>query len=196
MTTARGGRRTRRRGECCGGRRSHGDCVDRSVVSVVRRDGLGKHSSISGPHPAADRRCEMARLGRPAWLLVDLLDRRAALVGLAVLCVVMSDCADSGPRAASVSRPALVPTATVGHFAHFPLPPGVPAPNRLTAGPDGALWFTAFDTAPGGRALFAPTIHDALVRLTTAGSFTAFPLPYAGGWPGGITAGPDGNVWF
>ncbi len=138
----------------------------------------------------------MARLGRPAWLLVDLLDRRAALVGLAVLCVVMSDCADSGPRAASVSRPALVPTATVGHFAHFPLPPGVPAPNRLTAGPDGALWFTAFDTAPGGRALFAPTIHDALVRLTTAGSFTAFPLPYAGGWPGGITAGPDGNVWF
>src|SRR5258708_12746075 len=156
-------------------------------MSVVRRDGPDEHSSISGPHPAADRRCEMARRGRPAWPLVGILDRLAALGVLAVLCVVMSACADSGPRAASVSRPALVPTATVGHFAHFPPPPGVPAPNRLTAGPDGALWFTAFDTAPGGRALFAPTIHDALLRLPPPVTFPPFPFPYPRARPRRIT---------
>ena len=33
-------------------------------------------------------------------------------------------------------------------------------------------------------------------RITTAGVITEFPISTAPSFPGGITAGPDGNVWF
>jgi virginiamycin B lyase len=32
--------------------------------------------------------------------------------------------------------------------------------------------------------------------ITTAGVVTEFPIPTAGSFPSGITAGPDGNLWF
>jgi virginiamycin B lyase len=49
----------------------------------------------------------------------------------------------------------------------------------ITAGPDGALWFTA----SGG-----------IGRMTTAGAVTVYPVPSYGG--DAITAGPDGALWF
>src|SRR5947207_255178 len=56
-----------------------------------------------------------------------------------------------------------------------------PAAGRaLTAGPDGALWFTA-----------GPQIG----RITTAGSATMFPIPDPG-QASGIARGSDGNLWF
>ena len=56
-------------------------------------------------------------------------------------------------------------------------------PKRLlygiTAGPDGAMWFTDFDSGVG--------------RMTTGGAVTQFSV---GGNPEGIVTGPDGNLWF
>src|SRR5256885_1213622 len=72
---------------------------------------------------------------------------------------------------------------------YFSRCPSAPKPNPLgepqfiTAGPDGNLWFTALS-------------GNAIGRITTAGSFTAFPIPTASSGPQGITAGPDGNMWF
>ena len=33
-------------------------------------------------------------------------------------------------------------------------------------------------------------------RITTAGVVTEYPVPTAGSYPGSITAGPDGALWF
>jgi streptogramin lyase len=56
------------------------------------------------------------------------------------------------------------------------------APTGITAGPDGALWFTAYGVVG---------------RITTAGAVTTYTLP--GNDPpftAGITMGPDGALWF
>jgi virginiamycin B lyase len=50
----------------------------------------------------------------------------------------------------------------------------------ITAGPDGALWYTG----------------AAITRLTTSGVFTSFPLTNANATPTAITTGPDGALWF
>lgn len=57
------------------------------------------------------------------------------------------------------------------------------SPNIITAGPDGALWFTASGNA--GR----------IGRITTSGSLSEYATLTSGG-PLGITAGPDGALWF
>src|SRR5262249_51560740 len=63
----------------------------------------------------------------------------------------------------------------------------------IAEGPDGNLWVTDRSTPPGGVAGgSAPAI--AMVDPTT-GVSTEFDLP-VGRLPFGITAGPDGNVWF
>lgn len=60
---------------------------------------------------------------------------------------------------------------------------GVGAAEDITAGPDGALWFT--DT--GG---------NAIGRMTLDGTATEFPIPTPTSFPQGLAAGPDGRVWF
>lgn len=58
----------------------------------------------------------------------------------------------------------------------------------ITAGPDGALWFTA--QAPDG-------VHDAIGQMTTSGVVTLFPLTTTNNWSSAhITRGPDGALWF
>jgi streptogramin lyase len=52
------------------------------------------------------------------------------------------------------------------------------APSSLTAGPEGAMWYT------GGRQIG---------RVSLDGNVTEFPLPGPGG--SSIVAGPDGNLW-
>ena len=59
--------------------------------------------------------------------------------------------------------------------------PGFSHPQRITAGPDGALWFTQGD--------------DAIGRITTTGKITVYTVPGISN-PQGITAGPDGALWF
>ncbi len=99
----------------------------------------------------------------------------------------------------------MTPSGVVTSFAlpQVSPPPGSPAgtadttpqPTAITAGPDGALWFTG--------------IPGEIGRITTAGVVAEFALPAvpppAGSKPGtastlvtatSITAGPDGAVWF
>jgi streptogramin lyase len=55
--------------------------------------------------------------------------------------------------------------------------------GRITAGPDGALWFTE-------------TVAGKIGRITTAGVLTEYAIPAANSYPYGITTGPDGALWF
>ena len=71
--------------------------------------------------------------------------------------------------------------ATVGTVTIHSLKPNS-RPNSITAGPDGALWFTN-------------TGHNQIGRITTAGVITTYTHPGING-PVGITAGPDGAMWF
>ena len=117
------------------------------------------------------------------------------LVLAAVLCAGISACSLPTSSVAR-SKPVPSPTSSFGHVALFPLSSGVPAPNRLVAGPDGAIWFTAFDLMPVEGMADGRPIHDAIVRMTSAGAFTLFPLPDEGVYPDGIIVGSDGNLWF
>jgi len=62
----------------------------------------------------------------------------------------------------------------------YPLPAGS-GPSGITAGPDGALWFTA---------------GNSIGRITTAGDITTYPVPSSTNGLVGITAGPDNALWF
>ena len=56
-------------------------------------------------------------------------------------------------------------------------------PFGITAGPDGALWFTEF-------------ANNTIGRISTTGVISEYPIPTIGAGPYGITAGPDGALWF
>jgi virginiamycin B lyase len=72
---------------------------------------------------------------------------------------------------------------SVQAITEFPIPTAASRPFAITAGPDGALWFTE----TGG---------NKIGRITTTGASTEFTIPTAGGGPVGIAAGPDGALWF
>jgi virginiamycin B lyase len=67
--------------------------------------------------------------------------------------------------------------------SEFTVPTANGKPEGITAGPDGALWFTEENGSKIGR-------------ITTTGTITEFTTPTAGSGPVGITAGPDGALWF
>ena len=96
--------------------------------------------------------------------------------------------------------PSPPPDAAVGHISldgtmsEFPIPTteGNPmggsgvGPGEITAGPDGAMWFTE-------------TGADKIGRVTPDGTVTEYDLPGRSryhGFPADITAGPAGTVWF
>lgn len=82
---------------------------------------------------------------------------------------------------------AFVPGAARAGITQFPLPTPFSTPLAITAGPDGALWFSEIGT-------------NSIGRLTIDGTLTEFPFqPYIGEAMqdvNGITAGPDGALWF
>ena len=55
--------------------------------------------------------------------------------------------------------------------------------TEITAGPDGALWFTEYSA-------------NRIGRITTAGVITEYTVPTASSKPYGIAVGPDGALWF
>ena len=86
----------------------------------------------------------------------------------------------------------ITPSGTITDFDAT----GSYAPQGITAGPDGNLWFTA----EGGNGMWG-----AIGRITPSGTITYFTAGLQGSspqWltndsaPGSITAGPDGNLWF
>jgi virginiamycin B lyase len=60
-------------------------------------------------------------------------------------------------------------------------------PDTITAGADGAMWFSEFD-------------GDRIGRVSADGSITEYPTSgpglAAGAEPSGVVAGPDGYIWF
>jgi streptogramin lyase len=80
-----------------------------------------------------------------------------------------------------------------GVFTEFQLPGSWTGPLAITAGPDGNLWFTASQTIPSNPGSFQqPT--NRIGRITPSGDLTEFDAPNGTAW--GITAGPDGNLWY
>ena len=68
---------------------------------------------------------------------------------------------------------------TAGVVTEYPMP-ALSQPNGITLGPDGNMWTGGY----GG----------VLLKVTTAGTFTAYPI--AGAHIGILTVGPDNNIWF
>jgi len=69
-------------------------------------------------------------------------------------------------------------------FTELAVPPASVSLEGITAGPDGNLWYTSFNSSRIGR-------------VTPAGLVTEFEAgsnPNSG--PVGITVGPDGNLWY
>lgn len=101
------------------------------------------------------------------------------------------------------------------------LGPGVVDPTSITAGPDGALWFTGIagpgrittsgavsnftdptddlsldiTSGPDGALWFTDVLANSIGRLTTSGSLSIYTDPSIS-FPEGITVGPDGALWF
>lgn len=73
--------------------------------------------------------------------------------------------------------------AKVDRFGDIVEMPSPHSPNRITAGPDGNLWFTESGT-------------NMIGTVTAAGAVREFMVPSLGGYPIGIVAGSDGNLWF
>jgi streptogramin lyase len=68
---------------------------------------------------------------------------------------------------------------------------------NITAGPDGNLWFTDQGCASSPQFTCNPEAPPAIGRITPAGDIFEFSQGLnKNSFPGGITAGPDGNVWF
>jgi virginiamycin B lyase len=75
----------------------------------------------------------------------------------------------------------LSPASSAWAIDEFPAPGN---PGGITAGPDGAIWFTE---ETGNR----------IGRMTTGGAIThEIGIPTAGSLPSEITTGPDGLIWF
>jgi virginiamycin B lyase len=82
----------------------------------------------------------------------------------------------------------LAPPAATATITEFPLPQADSAPFAITAGPDGALWFTERGNGLGaGRKIG---------RIATGGTITEFPIPAPSAPGADITTGPDGALWF
>ncbi len=73
--------------------------------------------------------------------------------------------------------------AQASTFTEFTVPTARSQPFAITAGPDGAMWFTE-------------NIGAKIGRITTAGVITEYPLPAGTNSVSDIVAGPDGALWF
>jgi len=81
---------------------------------------------------------------------------------------------------------------TSGVFSEFSDPSQIGQVLGMTAGPDGALWFTNY-SVPGDTG-FVP--YPPIGRIATDGTITTYGNPYVEEGAMGITAGPDGAMWF
>lgn len=124
-------------------------------------------------------------------------------------------CAKTAPTCVVQKRKAHPPT-----FTEFSISSQA---SNITAGPDGALWFTVGEgnligrittggslteyplsfgapfvitTGPDGALWFTNLTGNNISQITTGGSITEYPLPMASSSPFGITTGPDSALWF
>jgi virginiamycin B lyase len=64
-------------------------------------------------------------------------------------------------------------------------------PQGITAGPDGAMWFTG-----GCTGFLIVSCNDTIGRITTSGTVTSFPVLSADANSTSIAVGADGAMWF
>ncbi len=70
-------------------------------------------------------------------------------------------------------------------------------PRFITTGPGGTLWFTDLGPqATDGQIANGQLPRERIGRFTLSGQITEFPLPDSSTEVTGLTAGPDGNLWF
>ncbi len=81
--------------------------------------------------------------------------------------------------------------AQTRYFTEFELTPHPSRPYAITAGPDGALWFTEV-----GCTLCSPVVPSKIGRITTSGQITSFHPVVASPVLTSIVSGPDGALWF
>ncbi|MGD0363483.1 MAG: hypothetical protein ABSC93_21580 [Bryobacteraceae bacterium] len=86
-----------------------------------------------------------------------------------------------------IAHAALLPAQQIA-IGGYPSPVAGAQPVSITAGPDGALWFTE---EPDNT-----TSRGGIGRMTPAGVFTEYRLAYPENETGSIVAGPDGALWF
>jgi streptogramin lyase len=77
-------------------------------------------------------------------------------------------------------------------IAEFPIPTANADPRMITAGPDGNLWFTEFFGGIKG----SPWVSKIGMINPATHAIAEFSTPTANAGPYGISAGPDGNLWF
>jgi virginiamycin B lyase len=152
-----------------------------AAVSALRRRGVIAWESLDAqqpypPDPADDAPAFDARIvDRDALTTLNLPTRNAQPLGIA-----------AGPDGALwFTESALGRIGRItqsGAITEYPLPSAGGWPVDIALGPDDALWFTE----PGS---------GQIARMTTTGAVTEFPAPGASRL-GGLTAGPDGNLWF
>ena len=99
---------------------------------------------------------------------------------------------------ASASAVGVINTATMTFVKEFALPAGS-QPDGITSGPDNNIWFTESGIATIG--MIDVTSKTDPTQDTLGAAITIPALGSAGGVvsnpdPLGITAGPDGNIWF
>src|SRR5947209_2118612 len=75
------------------------------------------------------------------------------------------------------------PASAAPPISEFPLPTADSGPIGIANGPDGNVWFTAFNANTVGK-------------MTPTGVVTQYAVPTARSNVDQIVAGPDGNLWF
>jgi virginiamycin B lyase len=92
---------------------------------------------------------------------------------------------DEGTNSIGRVCAAVVPPTctTVGQITEYPVQTTNSFPTGITAGSDGALWFTEQSANNVGR-------------ITTEGGVSEYPVSTPDSVPTGITAGQDGALWF
>ena len=91
---------------------------------------------------------------------------------------------------------------SLGVVSEYAVPNAATLPHSIVTGPDGNLWFTDQGIAQGSSNPAINTGVNYIGKVTPSGTVTLFGLPpqaenqKAGFVLGGITPGPDGNVWF
>ena len=87
-------------------------------------------------------------------------------------------------------------------ITEFPIPTPSTQPTAITGGPDGNVWFTetTYATCPGPLGPATCPVAGGVSRIRPDGTMTEFSTslggPLGSPFPYGITAGPDGNLWF
>src|SRR5579875_670967 len=82
-----------------------------------------------------------------------------------------------------LASPVILASPAGANVALYTVPTPNSAPESVTVGPDGNIWFTE---AQGNK----------IGRITPSGAITEYPVAIPQSYPFGITAGPDEALWF